>query len=53
MRWSMMFGAVVMVFTAIVACVYPALEWWYLTRPAARAACMKQSKPELPEAELL
>jgi hypothetical protein len=53
MRWSMMFGAVVMVFTAIVACVYPALEWWYLSRPPARAACMKQPEPESPETEPL
>jgi hypothetical protein len=53
MRWSMMFGAVVMVFTAIVACVYPALEWWYLSRPPARAACMSQSKPESPETDPL
>jgi hypothetical protein len=53
MRWSMMFGAVVMVFTAIVACVYPALEWWYLSRPPARAACMTQPKPDSPETDPL
>ena len=41
MRWMMMFGAVMMVFSALVACVYPALTWWYLSRPPARAACMK------------
>jgi hypothetical protein len=41
-----------MVFGAIVACVYPALEWWYLSRPAARAACLTQPKPESPEADL-
>jgi hypothetical protein len=41
MRWSMMAGAVVMVFAALIACVYPALAWWYLSRPPARAACMK------------
>jgi hypothetical protein len=48
MRWMMMFGAVVMVFSALVACVYPALTWWYLSRPPARAACMKKTEsPEL------
>jgi hypothetical protein len=53
MRWAMMFGAVMMIFGAIIACVYPALEWWYLSRPAARAACMKQPQPESPEADPL
>ena len=37
---------------AIVACVYPALMWWYLSRPPARAACMKQPEPEKPEPDL-
>ena len=41
-----------MVFSAIVASVYPAIMWWYLSRPAARAACMKQPEPELPEPNL-
>ena len=53
MRYLMMFGAVVMVFTAIVASVYPAISWWYLSRPAARAACLKkQPAPDLPETAL-
>ncbi len=46
MRWMFMFGVVFMIFSAIVACVYPAMMWWNLTRPAARAACLKQ-KPQL------
>ena len=52
MRYSMMAGAVMMVLTAIVASVYPAMMWWYLSRPASRAACMMQkpAEPELPEA---
>lgn len=49
-RWSVMAGAVIMVFSAIVASVYPAMMWWYLSRPAARAACMKKpSQPDLAE----
>ncbi len=38
---GMIFSAVWMIFAAVIACIYPALEWWYLSRPAARAACMK------------
>ena len=50
MRWMFIFGVVFMIFAAIVACVYPAIMWWNLTRPAARAACLKlEPKPELPE----
>ena len=48
-RFGMIFAAVWQVFCAIVACVYPALLWWYLSRPPARAACMKQPEPEKPE----
>jgi hypothetical protein len=44
---GMIFTAAWMVFAAVLACIYPALAWWYLTRPAARAACMKlPAKPE-------
>jgi hypothetical protein len=51
-RYLTMFGAIFMVFAGIVASIYPAMAWWYLSRPASRAACMKrQSKPELPEAD--
>jgi hypothetical protein len=46
MRWALMFGVIVMVFGAIVASVYPAMMWWNLTRPPARAACLKK-EPEL------
>jgi cell division protein FtsB len=48
-RIGVIIGAVWIVFTAIVASVYPAMMWWYLSRPAARAACMDRPKPELPE----
>jgi hypothetical protein len=37
------FGGVTAVFSAIVSSVYPALSIWFLTRPAARAACLKAS----------
>ena len=44
---SVIIGTVFMVFVAIVACVYPAMMWWYLSRPASRAACMmKKPEPE-------
>jgi hypothetical protein len=45
MRWMFMFGVVFMIFAAIVASVYPAMMWWNLTRPPARAACLMQ-QPE-------
>jgi hypothetical protein len=49
-RWSLMAGVVFMIFAAIVASVYPAMMWWYLSRPAARAACLKKRpEPELSE----
>jgi energy-coupling factor transporter transmembrane protein EcfT len=51
-RFGMIFAAVWQVFSAIVASVYPALMWWYLSRPPARAACMKQPEPEQQEPEL-
>ncbi len=44
---GMIFSAVWMIFAAAIACIYPALEWWYLSRPPSRAACMKlPAKPE-------
>ena len=46
MHYSVIGGAIFLVFTAIVASVYPAMMWYYLTRPAARAACMEK-KPQL------
>jgi hypothetical protein len=51
-RFGMIFSAVWQVFCAIVACVYPALMWWYLSRPPARAACMRQPEPEKKEPNL-
>ena len=38
-------GAVAMIFTALVASIYPALSLWFLTRPPTRAACLQRSKP--------
>jgi hypothetical protein len=52
LRFGMIISAVWQVFCAIVASVYPALLWWYLSRPPARAACMKQAKPEQQETNL-
>jgi hypothetical protein len=50
LRWALFAGVVFMIFGAIVASVYPAMMWWNLTRPAARAACLKK-KPELVQPE--
>jgi hypothetical protein len=36
-------GAAVTVFSAVVSSIYPALAIWFLTRPAARAACLRES----------
>jgi len=47
---GMIFSAIGMIFVAAIACIYPALAWWYLNRPPARAACMKL--PEKPETDL-
>jgi len=33
-------GAIFMVFSAVIASIYPGLSIWFLTRPQARAACM-------------
>ena len=42
-------GAVAMVFSALIASIYPALSIWYLTRPPARAACLQRStRPAAP-----
>jgi hypothetical protein len=38
-------GAVAMIFTALIASIYPALSIWFLTRPPARAACLQRSTP--------
>jgi hypothetical protein len=38
-------GAVSMIFTALIASIYPALSIWFLTRPPTRAACLQRSKP--------
>jgi hypothetical protein len=49
-RWSIIAGVLIMVCSAIIACVYPAILLWYLSRPAARAACLKKrSEPDLAE----
>jgi hypothetical protein len=41
-------SAVFMVFQAVVASIYPALALWFLTRPAARAACLKEAPSPYP-----
>lgn len=38
-------GAVTMIFSALIASIYPALSIWFLTRPPVRAACLQPSKP--------
>jgi hypothetical protein len=45
------FGGVSAVFSAIISSVYPALSIWFLTRPAARAACLRELRPEKPASE--
>ncbi|MFI5461331.1 MAG: hypothetical protein ACHRXM_38505 [Isosphaerales bacterium] len=47
-RFTAIAGAVTVVFSAVVASVYPALSLWFLTRGPTRAACLK----ELPATEL-
>jgi hypothetical protein len=42
-------GAVGVILSAIVASIYPALMWWYLSRPASRVACMNRTEPEFQE----
>jgi len=39
-RISAITGAITAVVGAVLACVYPALTLWFLTRPRARAACL-------------
>jgi len=46
-RFTAIAGAVTVVFSAVVASVYPALSLWFLTRGPSRAACLK----ELPSTE--
>ena len=46
------FGAVAVVFSAMVACIYPAISLWFLTRPPTRAACLQGSKPAVAESSL-
>ena len=38
-------SAVGVVFSALVASIYPILSLWFLTRPPTRAACLQGSKP--------
>jgi hypothetical protein len=42
------FSAVAVVFSAIVASIYPGISLWLLTRPPTRAACMQRPKPAEP-----
>jgi hypothetical protein len=45
-------GAIAMVFSALIASIYPALSIWFLTRPPARAACLQRSMPPLAPPEM-
>jgi ABC-type multidrug transport system fused ATPase/permease subunit len=38
-------SAVAVVFSGLVASIYPILSLWFLTRPPTRVACLKGSKP--------
>jgi hypothetical protein len=38
-------SAVAVVFSALVASIYPIVSLWFLTRSPTRAACLKGSKP--------
>jgi hypothetical protein len=38
-------SAVGVVFSALVASIYPITSLWFLTRPPTRAACLQGSKP--------
>ncbi len=44
-RLGAIFGAATAIFSAIVASIYPVLTIWFLTRPPARAACLRFLKP--------
>ena len=46
-----MLGAVVLVFNALVASIYPAISLWFLTRPPTRAACLQRPKAAEPPAQ--
>jgi hypothetical protein len=51
-QYMAIFTAVTSVFSAVVAVIYPGLSIWFLTRPAARAACLRPKEPLPPEGEL-
>jgi hypothetical protein len=51
-RMGAIAGAVMTVFGAVLASIYPALLIWFLTRPPARAACMKGLKPLEPHEQV-
>jgi hypothetical protein len=42
-------SAVAVVFSALIASIYPAISLWFLTRPPTRAACLQASKPIVPQ----
>jgi hypothetical protein len=49
-RIGAIWGAITAIVGAIIACIYPGLMVWFLTRPRARAACLPvSSKPGPPE----
>jgi hypothetical protein len=43
-RLGAIVGAVTTIFSAIISSIYPALTIWFLTRPPARAACLRGLK---------
>ncbi len=49
-RFTAISGAVVVVFSGVVASVYPALSLWFLTRPPSRAACLMEATSPRPAA---
>jgi hypothetical protein len=42
-------SAVAVVFSGLVASIYPGISLWFLTRPPTRAACLQRSKPAAQE----
>jgi hypothetical protein len=43
-RIGVIAGAVTTIFSAVIASIYPVLSIWFLTRPQARAACLRGLK---------
>lgn len=56
MAFAVEFGAIAsaisVIFSALVASIYPLFQLWFLTRPPARAACLPREKPPSPAPDL-